>query len=145
ILGPDGPSLGGATAPAVVAHAELWKLGQIRPGDTIEFRLVSAEAAAELTLRLERSIEALEPPPSLEDVLRLHPATTSSSGVTVAPSPILGGRLGDPIPSNDRRVSVTYRQSGDAYVLVEYGASLLDLGLRVRVHVLMDALRHSGL
>ena len=37
ILGPDGPSLGGFVCPAVVLHEELWKLGQLRPGDTVRF------------------------------------------------------------------------------------------------------------
>jgi urea carboxylase len=37
ILGPDGPSLGGFVCPAVVLHDELWKLGQLRPGDTVRF------------------------------------------------------------------------------------------------------------
>ncbi|MDO9433850.1 5-oxoprolinase/urea amidolyase family protein [Hydrogenophaga sp.] len=37
ILGPDGPSLGGFVCPAVVLHDELWKLGQLRPGDTLRF------------------------------------------------------------------------------------------------------------
>ncbi|MBU7575553.1 MAG: 5-oxoprolinase/urea amidolyase family protein [Hydrogenophaga sp.] len=37
ILGPDGPSLGGFVCPAVVLHDELWKLGQLRPGDTVHF------------------------------------------------------------------------------------------------------------
>ena len=33
ILGPDGPSLGGFVCPATIVHAELWKMGQLRPGD----------------------------------------------------------------------------------------------------------------
>ena len=37
ILGPDGPSLGGFVCPAVVASGELWKTGQLRPGDTVRF------------------------------------------------------------------------------------------------------------
>jgi urea carboxylase len=37
ILGPDGPSLGGFVCPAVVAHDELWKTGQLRPGDSVRF------------------------------------------------------------------------------------------------------------
>ncbi|RYD17582.1 MAG: 5-oxoprolinase/urea amidolyase family protein, partial [Verrucomicrobiaceae bacterium] len=37
ILGPDGPSLGGFVCPVVVVDAELWKLGQLRPGDRITF------------------------------------------------------------------------------------------------------------
>ena len=35
ILGPDGPSLGGFVCPAVVVKGELWKLVQLKPGDTV--------------------------------------------------------------------------------------------------------------
>ncbi|MCI0345719.1 MAG: carboxyltransferase domain-containing protein, partial [Chloroflexi bacterium] len=38
ILGPDGPSLGGFVCPATVVAAELWKLGQLKPGDTVRFK-----------------------------------------------------------------------------------------------------------
>ncbi len=38
LLGPDGPSLGGFVCPAVVASDELWKLGQLRPGDRVRFQ-----------------------------------------------------------------------------------------------------------
>ncbi|MEW2163208.1 urea carboxylase [Streptomyces sp. NPDC007084] len=37
LLGPDGPSLGGFVCPATVASTERWKLGQLRPGDTVRF------------------------------------------------------------------------------------------------------------
>jgi urea carboxylase len=46
ILGPDGPSLGGFVCPAVVLHDELWKLGQLRPGDTVRFHRVNGEQAS---------------------------------------------------------------------------------------------------
>ena len=45
ILGPDGPSLGGFVCPVTLIDAELWKLGQLRPGDRVRFRRVSAPAA----------------------------------------------------------------------------------------------------
>ena len=45
-------------------------------------------------------------------------------------------KSGDPIQIGDHRVAVTFRQSGDAYLLVEYGAPVLNLGLRLRVHAL---------
>ncbi len=38
ILGPDGPSLGGFVCPATIVHADLWKMGQLRPGDLVRFR-----------------------------------------------------------------------------------------------------------
>jgi urea carboxylase len=37
ILGPDGPSLGGFVCPAVVARDQLWKVGQLKPGDKVRF------------------------------------------------------------------------------------------------------------
>ena len=44
ILGPDGPSLGGFVCPAVITRSDLWKIGQLRPGDTIRFHTVSSHA-----------------------------------------------------------------------------------------------------
>ncbi|MGW1718457.1 5-oxoprolinase/urea amidolyase family protein [Streptomyces sp. NPDC002156] len=37
LLGPDGPSLGGFVCPATIISTERWKLGQLRPGDTVRF------------------------------------------------------------------------------------------------------------
>jgi urea carboxylase len=48
ILGPDGPSLGGFVSPAAVAQGEMWKLGQLKPGDKVRLRNVSLEQAAQL-------------------------------------------------------------------------------------------------
>ncbi|WP_409473098.1 5-oxoprolinase/urea amidolyase family protein [Streptomyces sp. HC307] len=41
LLGPDGPSLGGFVCPATVHSTERWKLGQLRPGDTVRFTPVT--------------------------------------------------------------------------------------------------------
>ena len=52
ILGPDGPSLGGFVCPATIVQAELWKMGQLRPGDKVRFkRLTPSEAARLLDVR----------------------------------------------------------------------------------------------
>ncbi len=40
---------------------------------------------------------------------------------------------------------MAYRRQGDANLLVEYGPMPLDIALRLRVHVLMQAVRASGL
>ncbi|NGO10117.1 5-oxoprolinase/urea amidolyase family protein [Streptomyces sp. HC44] len=45
LLGPDGPSLGGFVCPATVISAERWKLGQLRPGDTVRFIPVDVAGA----------------------------------------------------------------------------------------------------
>jgi urea carboxylase len=48
LLGPDGPSLGGFVCPATIASGEKWKLGQVRPGDTVRFVPVGEATAADL-------------------------------------------------------------------------------------------------
>jgi urea carboxylase len=45
---------------------------------------------------------------------------------------------------SEHPVGVTYRPSGDDYLLVEYGPQVLDIRLRFRVHALMLALREQG-
>jgi urea carboxylase len=116
ILGPDGPSLGGFVCPAVVASGELWKLGQLRPGDTVRFVPVrEADAAA----------------------LRSRCASVSVSRSGDGDDGVLARRDGEP--------DVVYRRDGDDNVLVEYGPQVLDLGLRMRVHALQCALEAEGL
>ncbi len=51
VLGPDGPSLGGFVCPATVVTGQRWKLGQLRPGDTVRFVPVTPRTAAELRRR----------------------------------------------------------------------------------------------
>ncbi len=123
ILGPDGPSLGGFVCPAVVVQAELWKLGQLRPGDTLRFVPVSASAAAGLLKARDRAIAALSGP--LDQVVAAEPETVST--------PVLAE-----IPAIGERPRVVYRQAGDAYLLIEYGPLVLDLELRFRVHALVE-------
>ncbi len=45
ILGPDGPSCGGFVCPATIVHGELWKIGQLKAGDTVRFIRVNDEPA----------------------------------------------------------------------------------------------------
>ena len=46
ILGPDGPSLGGFVCPVTIVDDELWKIGQLRPGDKLRFRRVARSPRA---------------------------------------------------------------------------------------------------
>ena len=52
ILGPDGPSLGGFVCPATIVEAELWKIGQLKAGDT---RALRARVAGRGARRLKRA------------------------------------------------------------------------------------------
>lgn len=128
ILGPDGPSLGGFVCPAVIADCELWKMGQLKPGDTVRFVQVSQDWAAKMKSAADQSIETLAMPSQPHFTVHRSPFTDHS--------PILCREAG-----TARRPSVAYRQSGDNYLLVEYGPLVLDLNLRFRVHALMTWLQ----
>ena len=113
ILGPDGPSLGGFVCPAVIISADLWIMGQLRPGDMVRFVPVTdeeAEAASSHQMGLE------------------YPTTLVRPAAPVMPkeSPIIA-----------TAPEVCYRQQGDRYLLIEYGPIVLDLDLRFRIHALM--------
>ncbi len=126
ILGPDGPSLGGFVCPATIAHAELWKIGQLKPGDSIRFHPISMEDALKLEEQQTLFIQELH----------VGGNTPSYSQPAKLENPILHC-----IPESKEQVQVTYRQSGDKYLLIEYGAPVLDLNLRFRAHALMTWLQ----
>lgn len=127
ILGPDGPSLGGFVCPATIVTAELWKIGQLRPGDRIRFRLLTQNEAREGDLALERFIAE---PNSVKRGFQLPTKTRPLPSLAW-----IGGRAATPVSPE-----VVYRPAGDAYLLVEYGKMVLDLVLRFRVHGLMQCL-----
>lgn len=54
ILACDGPSLGGFVCPATTILADMWKWGQARPGDKMQFVLTTVDSAVE-QLRLQRA------------------------------------------------------------------------------------------
>ncbi|HEY4989691.1 MAG TPA: urea carboxylase [Opitutaceae bacterium] len=126
ILGPDGPSLGGFVCPATIVQSELWKVGQLKPGDKVQFRPLTAAAALAAESAQDRSVESLAPTPAPAVPAR-RPSTLEPAILHTSPE-----RPGSP--------AVCYRRAGDRYLLVEYGPLVLDLNLRFRVHTL-----HQGL
>ena len=123
ILGPDGPSLGGFVCPVTIVAAELWKMGQLKAGDRVRFRCMSAEEALALEQSQDLTIQHL----------RLPTVMPTLSKASIMGSPILHC-----IPESSQQVQVVYRQSGDKNLLVEYGPPVLDLNLRFRAHALME-------
>ena len=127
ILGPDGPSLGGFVCPVTTATAELWKIGQLRPGDKVSFQLLTLEQAEQLLQEQQAFIDNVEPTlvlPAQQQVV-----------------------AEDAILLNIEHVDfpLVVRAAGDQYVLIEFGEMELDLLLRFQVHALMEALQKSDL
>jgi urea carboxylase len=122
ILAHDGPSLGGFVCPATIVQAELWKIGQLKPGDKILFQPLSIDRAHALELIQDQEIASLIPQPQ-----------------AYSPEQI---SLVDKLAISDQLI--TYRRSGDRYLLIEYGELVLDLQLRFQIHALMEALKASS-
>jgi urea carboxylase len=146
LLGQDGPSLGGFVCPATIVAAELWKMGQLRPGSRVRFSRLTTSAASALEAAEAALIDTLEPPPG-----SYVPSTRASAGDTpgAAPASSARGPGSDAVlrhgVATDPAVAVCYRRAGDKYLLVEYGPLVLDLRLRFRVHSLMSWLSQSRL
>ncbi len=132
ILAKDGPSLGGFVCPATILKSEFWKVGQLRPGDTIRFVRTTFATAQAAERRQDQAIAGLKDQPAFAkfDILSRvegNPAIVQ----TIAASASCPG--------------VVYRQCGDKYLLIEYGPLVLDFELRFRVHSLMEWFRSHPL
>lgn len=123
ILGPDGPSLGGFVCPVTVAGAELWKLGQLRPGDRVRFHRLTQAEAARLAFVQEMQITDL--------------AEGGEAPAFPALLDLPAGPVVQHLPAGEVPVEVVYRQAGDSYLLIEYGPPVLDLNLRFRAQALL--------
>ncbi len=59
ILTQDGPSLGGFVSMVTVPTAELWKVGQAKPGDKISFKKMTVDEAVSGLVQLNNVIDTL--------------------------------------------------------------------------------------
>jgi len=124
ILGPDGPSLGGFVCPATIVQSELWKIGQLKPGDKVRFRRLTAAGARAAEFAQDAAIETLQPVRRANSAIRNPKSKISEPAILHT------------LPPRPAAPAVCYRRSGDRYLLVEYGPLVLDLNLRFRVHAL---------
>lgn len=125
ILGPDGPSLGGFVCPATVITADLWKLGQLKAGNTIRFIPVSLDTAVMLEKEQQQTLTSLQKIPQ-------EKTSQQQAPVHLPNSPII-----KKLTNTSSGIDVVYRPCGDHYLLIEYGELVLDIHLRFRVHALM--------
>lgn len=150
LFGVDAPDMGGFSCVLVsslmlyffalgadifqtVSVADLWKLGQIRPGDTVKFEMIDPTESEYLLSRQQQWLNALQ---SHSEWVPSCAAQRSSS-----------------IPSTstlhqDRKPDgsdVLLRTAGDRFILYEVGAMALDLSNRVRVELWDRAMRAANI
>jgi urea carboxylase len=141
IVGPDGPSLGGFVVPAVVIAADRWMLAQLRPADRV--RLVPVDEAAASTANTGRA--ALLADPRTAVAVAIEAAVADRPIATPVPIPARADEvvlLDRPAAGHAPRLVI--RRAGDHHLLLEAGRPELDLGVRVWVHLLAQAVRGTG-
>ncbi|KAJ6441239.1 urea amidolyase [Purpureocillium lavendulum] len=132
----DAPSLGGFVTSHVVPRAELFKVGQMRPGDTFRFIPIDMESATELRKRQAAFLDAVSAlvAGSTADVTPLD-LTLSAESITI-------GRNSAAIIGAYKEATI--RQAGDSYILVELLQSL-QLEVRCRVQAVTAALDRAAI
>ncbi|EED20897.1 urea amidolyase, putative [Talaromyces stipitatus ATCC 10500] len=139
----DAPDLGGFLSSTTIVKGSLWRLGQVKSGDTIQYRRISLEDALWIAAQLEkflddvasfvvgkRQIDEIEP---VDGRSLLESTVSGNFGKAVIYEKVLEG-------SN---LKITFRQGGDDFLLVEYGDGGFDLNNRCRVTSLEKVLRKS--
>jgi urea carboxylase len=81
------------------------------------------------------------------DRIRFYPVQRAEEPVAGPYVTGIGEKAGSAIVGRleDRDVPVVYRRQGDDNLLVEYGSMQLDIGLRLRIHLLMQAIKAAKL
>ncbi|MFT6435384.1 MAG: urea carboxylase [Candidatus Azotimanducaceae bacterium] len=133
LLGPDGPSLGGFVCPATIVRSDLWKLGQLQPGDTIRFVSVSNETALLRYQEVQRSLSSLKNLKKVSNHYRPSLQVAAPTDAVIRQFVLPGG------------TNITFRPSGDNFLLMEAGEQTLDIELRFKIHGIHRALADEAL
>lgn len=132
VLTADGPSLGGFVVFCVVASAELWKLGQVRPGDTIKLEPIDIERAFKLETAVLRCLADFTTPQALkgpsEKVQALEPEDVS----------VVVGEF------SHNATKIVVRQAGDRAMLLEFGDEIAGFQIRQSLEILAFIQHHEA-
>lgn len=122
----DGPSLGGFVCQAVIPEGELWKVGQVKPGDSIQFVPINYSSCRVLKESQDTAIETFAP--------NSYRALDAALILPTYEDPILAKIPGE----SEFAPTAVYRRAGDRYILLEYGDDVMSFSLSHRVHRLIE-------
>jgi urea carboxylase len=150
ILTCDAPTQGGFTCPWSVVSGALWKTGQVGPGDTIHFCPISIDDALDIRSSQEEylsNVKQIAMFPHMPVPIRSFPFLTPTPSADVAAVSNLHYNRAilkelSPNPSSNQP-NIQYRQSGDCYILIEYGDPIgsVDLNIFARARLMQQTLR----
>ncbi|KAF8152533.1 AHS2-domain-containing protein [Crassisporium funariophilum] len=139
ILTKEGPDMGGYVCLCTVATAEMrvsskvWKLGQLAPGNTVQFRRITWNDALHRISVHYKWLQDVEGTCSSPQPLQESSAVNllDAYAADMPQSPIL--HVGPATEGRDD-LQVMFRQAGDSAILVEFGNMHLDIFVRARIH-----------
>jgi hypothetical protein len=104
-------------------------------------RLHAAAVALGESVAYELKLGQLRP----GDRLRFAPVSREDDPAPYSPIPRASRVIGSPVLARDEswQIPIVYRRAGDDNVLVEYGPMTLDIGLRMRVHLLSQVVANA--
>ncbi|KAI9152083.1 urea amidolyase [Paramyrothecium foliicola] len=137
IFGRDRPDLGGFVCPTTICSGDMWKVGQLKPGNTVRFRCVSFEDSLRITEQKHVYLKAVTALSNGRDCQ--IPSHDVMAGLA-PPNAIL--RLTAPSGS---RPKIQYRQGGDGSIIIEFGVQKADLRNTACVHLFLQHLSAAKL
>lgn len=114
IFGLDCPNFGGFASSATAIRADYWKLGQLKAGDTLQYKRVSLEEALKLRKHVDGYIDAIEYAVDKGSFDGIPPLDSGFVPSGKWESSVVWER-----PAGEMGSGVRYRQAGDDYLLVE--------------------------
>ncbi|OAA60292.1 Allophanate hydrolase subunit 2 [Niveomyces insectorum RCEF 264] len=143
----DCPDFGGFICSFTVTKGDLWKMGQLRAGDSVQFHRVSLDSALQTRRRNEAFLAALAAAVSTAGAAGSAASSSPESALVPFDSDTIGPEAAEPgqdvlryLEATATRPAVTYRGGADDYVLVEYGTGAPDLNNKCRSTALKRAL-----
>ena len=131
----DSPVQSGFISLQTVLSCELWKMGQLKPGDEVRFSQCSWTQAMALEKELDRFLEYVS-----EAI-----ASEASNAVSLALGTISGPVPGTSVlyerpAGEDGLPRFIIRQAGDKGVVCDFGSQVFDLNVRVRIQQLVQTI-----
>ncbi|KAF9696389.1 hypothetical protein EKO04_005160 [Ascochyta lentis] len=134
----DGPGFGGFLTSSTVISADLWKLGQLKPGDEIRLHPIQYSMAREAAQKVELLLSNIR--------------NYVQGDMSVSPVPELPKDHGDTstdavllfIEGNKTTTSLTLRQGGDRFIIADLGHQKVSLEISIAANLLARRIKTLG-
>lgn len=117
----DGPDFGGFITSHTIVKADLWKLGQVKAGDTLKYRAVSLKDAVAARNEREKFLSQVEEGCRKGDLSGLSPVTDQLPPALTAQT--RGSGLVHQIQEKGSQPLVSYRQVRQSHSSLEHWAN----------------------